>query len=268
MRRVFNRADAVAVRWADEQRRRRPSPWVWLQHRLFDRLVYAKVPEAFSGGLALAICGGAALEADLGRFFDGVGITVLQGYGLTEAAPIVSGGPVGRVEHGTVGYPHPETTARVADDGEILVSGPQGFRGYCHQPAATEATLRETTSSPGSVTAPRAARGSCPPRRCCQCVGLARGRHPCLPGCIGTAEHRQRRGDPDAEAAATCGRGPPPRRDRRALPLTGDARPWEPGRSCRSGRRRSPAGRNVTACGRPRGTAGSPARACAPPRKG
>ena len=141
-RRVFDRADAVAVRWADEQRTRRPSPWVRLQHRLFDRLVYAKVRDAFGGGLGLAICGGAALDADLGRFFDGVGITVLQGYGLTEAAPIVSGGPVGRVEHGTVGHVYPATTARVADDGEILVNGPQVFRGYWHQPAATGSTLR------------------------------------------------------------------------------------------------------------------------------
>ena len=155
LRRVFDRADTVAMRWADERRKPRPSPLVRLQHRLFDRLVYAKVRDAFGGRLALAICGGAALEADLGRFFDGAGITVLQGYGLTETSPIVSGGPVGRVEHGTVGHVYPATTTRVATDGEILVSGPQVFRGYWHQPAATEATLREGwlhTGDLGAVT--------------------------------------------------------------------------------------------------------------------
>lgn len=155
LRRVFDRATAVAVRWADEQRRARPSPWVRWQHRLFDRLVYAKVRDAFGGQLALAICGGAALDADLGRYFDGVGITVLQGYGLTEAAPIVSGGPPGQVEHGTVGHVYPATAVRVADDGEILVSGPQVFRGYWRNPAATAATLRDGwlhTGDLGAVT--------------------------------------------------------------------------------------------------------------------
>ncbi len=155
LRRVFDRASAVAVRWADEQKKLRPSPWMRLQRRLFDPLVYAKVRDAFGGKMTLAICGGAALQADLGRFFDGVGITVLQGYGLTETSPIVSGGPVGRVEHGTVGHVYPATTVRVAGDGEILVRGPQVFGGYWHQPAATDATIREGwlhTGDLGAVT--------------------------------------------------------------------------------------------------------------------
>ncbi len=139
--RIFDRAAAVARRWA-RARGGRPSPWLAVQHRLFDRLVYGRIREAFGGSLELAICGGAALDGDLARFFDGVGITVLQGYGLTEASPIVSGGPTGEVDHDTVGRLFPATTVRVADDDELLVRGPQVFAGYWHAPDAT-AAVRE-----------------------------------------------------------------------------------------------------------------------------
>ncbi|HSK23796.1 MAG TPA: long-chain fatty acid--CoA ligase [Egicoccus sp.] len=140
---IFDRAADVAVRWS-RARRSGPVPvGLRLQHALFDRLVYGKLRAAFGGELRLAICGGAPLAGDLARFFDGVGVTILQGYGLTEASPIVSGGPVDPVDHDTVGRLYPGTEVRIADDGEILVRGPQVFRGYRGDPQATAAILRD-----------------------------------------------------------------------------------------------------------------------------
>jgi long-chain acyl-CoA synthetase len=78
-----------------------------------------------------------------GKRFDGIGIPVLEGFGATETAPIVSGGPFAPLHHGTVGRPYPATTVRLAEDGEILVRGTQVFRGYRGDPDATAAALRD-----------------------------------------------------------------------------------------------------------------------------
>ncbi len=139
--RVFDRAADVARRWSRAKRGGGGSWGLRLQHRLFDRLVYGRLREAFGGELTLAICGGAPLDADLGRFFDGLGVTVLPGYGLTEASPIVSGGPVATVDYDTVGEVFPSTTVRLAEDGEILIAGPQVFGGYWRDPTASAEVL-------------------------------------------------------------------------------------------------------------------------------
>jgi long-chain acyl-CoA synthetase len=108
------------------------------EHALYDRLVYAKLRAATGGRVQYAVSGGAALGERLGHFFRGVGITVLEGYGLTETSPVIS---VNRPDHnkiGTVGPPIPSVTVRIADDGEILASGPNVFAGYWHNEAATK----------------------------------------------------------------------------------------------------------------------------------
>ena len=108
------------------------------EHALYDRLVYAKLRAATGGRVQYAVSGGAALGERLGHFFRGAGITVLEGYGLTETSPVIS---VNRPDHnkiGTVGPPVPSVTVRIADDGEILASGPNVFTGYWHNEAATK----------------------------------------------------------------------------------------------------------------------------------
>src|SRR5690606_5675004 len=75
--RIFDQAASVARRVGDRRAGARPSLWLRLQHRLFDRLVYGRIRAAFGGQLQLAICGGAALDPDISRFFEGVGITAL-----------------------------------------------------------------------------------------------------------------------------------------------------------------------------------------------
>jgi long-chain acyl-CoA synthetase len=106
-------------------------------HALYDRLVYSKLRAATGGRVQYAVSGGAALGERLGHFFRGAGITVLEGYGLTETSPVVSANLPSRNKIGTVGPPVPGVTVRIADDGEILVSGPNIFAGYWHNEAAT-----------------------------------------------------------------------------------------------------------------------------------
>jgi long-chain acyl-CoA synthetase len=154
---IFDRAMDVAQRISDGRRDgTRVSLVTRLQHRLFDRLVYRRLRDALGGEVTTVICGGAALAPEIGKRFDGIGIPVLEGFGATETAPIVSGGPFAPLHHGTVGRPYPATTVRLAEDGEILVQGPQVFRGYRGDPEATGIALRDGwyhTGDLGALTA-------------------------------------------------------------------------------------------------------------------
>ncbi|MFB7274330.1 AMP-dependent synthetase/ligase [Streptomyces sp. NPDC056244] len=111
------------------------------QHRVADALVYAKLREAFGGRLRAAISGSAALAPDIGYFFSGAGIHILEGYGLTEssAASFVNPGEAYRT--GTVGKPLPGTEVRIADDGEILLRSPGIMAGYHGLPEKTAEVL-------------------------------------------------------------------------------------------------------------------------------
>lgn len=106
-------------------------------HGLFDRLVYGKLRAALGGQARFAVSGGAPLGVRLSHFFRGVGVTILEGYGLTETAPVVACNTPSALKIGTVGRPMPGETVRIAEDGEILVKGPNLFRGYWHNEAAT-----------------------------------------------------------------------------------------------------------------------------------
>jgi long-chain acyl-CoA synthetase len=111
------------------------------KHHLADKLVYAKIREAFGGNLRACISGSAALAPDIGYFFAGAGIHILEGYGLTEssAASFVNPGEAYRT--GTVGKPLPGTEVRIADDGEILLCGPGIMEGYHGLPEKTAEVL-------------------------------------------------------------------------------------------------------------------------------
>ena len=116
-------------------------PALRLRHALFGRLVYRKLRAAAGGRVQYAISGGAPLGERLGHFFRGCGITVLEGYGLTETS---GGATVNRPGHhkiGTVGQPVPGVTTGIADDGEILLRGPSVFCGYWHDRAASAEVL-------------------------------------------------------------------------------------------------------------------------------
>ncbi|MFG2191583.1 AMP-dependent synthetase/ligase [Streptomyces sp. NPDC048639] len=112
-----------------------------VKHAVADKLVYAKLREAFGGRLRAAVSGSAALAPDIGFFFSGAGINILEGYGLTEssAASFVNPGETYRT--GTVGRPLPGTEVRIADDGEILLRGPGIMEGYHGLPDRTAEVL-------------------------------------------------------------------------------------------------------------------------------
>ncbi|WP_351227486.1 AMP-dependent synthetase/ligase [Streptomyces sp. NPDC002133] len=111
------------------------------KHKIADALVYSKLREAFGGRLRAAVSGSAALAPEIGFFFAGAGIHILEGYGLTEssAASFVNPGEAYRI--GTVGKPVPGCEVRIADDGEILLRGPGIMQGYHRLPEKTAEVL-------------------------------------------------------------------------------------------------------------------------------
>ncbi|GAB96933.1 long-chain acyl-CoA synthetase [Kineosphaera limosa] len=113
------------------------------QHKLFDIIVFSKLRAVMGGQVRYAVCGGAPLGPRLGHFFRGVGINVLEGYGLTETTAPTNVCVPGHIRIGTVGQPLPGVGIRIAEDGEILASGVGVFRGYYKNEEATRETFTE-----------------------------------------------------------------------------------------------------------------------------
>jgi long-chain acyl-CoA synthetase len=117
----------------------RTSVVVRTQHAIFDKLVYARLREALGGRCQYAVSGGAPLGDRLGHFYRGIGVNVLEGYGLTETTAALTVNLPDAQKVGTVGRPVQGTSVRVADDGELLFRGGQVFAGYWHNDEATAA---------------------------------------------------------------------------------------------------------------------------------
>ncbi len=139
--RIFNRAADVAIAHSRASENGTPGLILRAQHRVFSRLVYAKVRAALGGQCTFAISGGAPLGERLGHYFRGLGVTVLEGYGLTETTAALAVNLPSALKIGSVGRPFPGTSVRAADDGELLWRGGQVFTGYWNNPAATAAAL-------------------------------------------------------------------------------------------------------------------------------
>ena len=107
------------------------------QYRLADRILFRKLRTALGGRVRFLVSGGAPLNAEIARFFYGAGITVYEGYGLTEAGPVVSCNMPGRARLGSVGPALPQVEVKIADDGELCVRGPNIMLGYYHRPEDT-----------------------------------------------------------------------------------------------------------------------------------
>jgi long-chain acyl-CoA synthetase len=118
---------------------------------LLDRLVRAKVRARFGGRLKAAMSGGARLEPDVGRFFLALGLMIMQGYGQTEAGPVISANPPNAIRIDTVGRVLREVALRIAEDGEILVSGDLVMDGYWGLPEATAAVIRDGWLHTGDI---------------------------------------------------------------------------------------------------------------------
>ena len=102
-----------------------------IKHKILDRIVLSKIRDAFGGRIRFCISGGAPLSKDLAEFFSGIGILVLEGYGLTETCPVVTVNRIDKYKFGSVGLPLPGVSVKIADDGEILLKAPQvAHKGY------------------------------------------------------------------------------------------------------------------------------------------
>ncbi|MGQ0840668.1 AMP-dependent synthetase/ligase [Actinokineospora sp.] len=138
---IFDAAAATAIAFSEAEGK--AGLGLKLKHALFDRLVYSKLRAALGGKAKYAISGGAALGLRLTHFYRGIGLVVLEGYGLTETTASGTVNAPGNFKAGTVGQPLPGTTIRIAEDGEILIKGEQVFRGYWNNDAATKETMTE-----------------------------------------------------------------------------------------------------------------------------
>lgn len=149
--RIFDIAADTAIAYSKALDQGGPSLGLKLRHALFDRLVYRKLRAATGGRVVAAISGSAPLGEYLGHFFRGVGLPILEGYGLTETTAAIT---VNTLEHqrvGTVGRPIPGQSVRIADDGEILLKGSVVFRGYWKNPEATAEAIRDGWFHSGDI---------------------------------------------------------------------------------------------------------------------
>ncbi len=140
---VFARATETAIAWSQAQDTGGPSLVLRATHTVFDALVYRKLRAALGGHVQYAVSGGAPLGTRLGHFFRGIGVTVLEGYGLTETTAPATVNTPERVKIGTVGQPLPGVGIRIAEDGEVLIKGVNVFTGYHGNAAATAEAIRD-----------------------------------------------------------------------------------------------------------------------------
>jgi long-chain acyl-CoA synthetase len=148
---IFDRAERVAVAWSRAQDTGGPALGLNLQHKLFDALVYSKLRAAMGGKVTAALSGGAALGERLGHFFRGIGVTISEGYGLTETTGPATVSAPDTLKIGTVGRAASGSAVRISESGEIQVKGPQVFRGYWKNPQATAEVLRDGWFATGDV---------------------------------------------------------------------------------------------------------------------
>jgi long-chain acyl-CoA synthetase len=156
---AFDKAAEVAVKYAEALEHRAfglgpgPSAGLRMQHQLFEKLVYGKVRDAMGGRVRHAMSGGSGMDRRLGLFFEGAGVTIFEGYGLTESTAAATANPPERTRYGTVGLPIPGTTVHIAEDGEVWLHGGNIFQGYLGDPKATDAVLHDGWLATGDLGA-------------------------------------------------------------------------------------------------------------------
>jgi long-chain acyl-CoA synthetase len=135
---IFRKAAEVAIAYSENLDSKKFKPLLSLKHKLFDALVYSKIRNGLGGRVEAAISGGAPLGARLGHFYRGAGVTILEGYGLTETTAGATLNLSSELRIGSVGRPIPGTSIKIADDGEVLIGGDIVMRGYWQNDAANQ----------------------------------------------------------------------------------------------------------------------------------
>ncbi|MEI6205933.1 MAG: long-chain fatty acid--CoA ligase [Desulfuromonadales bacterium] len=130
---------------------KQPATLLKLKYRLADRLVFSKIRARFGGNMKLFCSGGAPLDKTINEFFWVIGIPIFEGYGLTETSPALSFNNFEHIRFGSVGVALEETEFKIADDGEILVKGPQVMAGYYNDPVATSEAIQDGWFKTGDI---------------------------------------------------------------------------------------------------------------------
>jgi len=148
---MFNWATRVAIAYSRALDTGKVSPALKAAHNTAQKLVLSKISDAMGGQCRYAISGGAPLGERLGHFYRGLGLTVLEGYGLTETTAPATVNIPDNVAIGSVGIPIAGTTVKIADDGEILIKGPNVFRAYRNNPEMTNEALVDDWFHTGDI---------------------------------------------------------------------------------------------------------------------
>ncbi|EOM77352.1 long-chain fatty acid--CoA ligase [Rhodococcus rhodnii] len=138
---IFEKASDTAIEFSKASEAGKVPLGLKIKHAVFDKLVYGKIKAALGGECDRAVSGGAALGARLGHFFNGVGVPVYEGYGLTETSAAITVNTTSAQRIGTVGRPLDGHSAKIAEDGELLVKGPVVFGGYWHNEEASKEAI-------------------------------------------------------------------------------------------------------------------------------
>ena len=148
---IFAGATAAAIAWSQARDSGAVPLGLRVRHAVFDKLVYAKLRDAMGGEIQYAVSGGAPLGTRLGHFFRGIGVTILEGYGLTETTAPATVNRPSAMRIGSVGLPLPGVDVRIADDGEILLRGVNVFRGYHANDEATASSIQDGWFRTGDI---------------------------------------------------------------------------------------------------------------------
>jgi len=140
-KKLFDWSIEVGKRYREAERSGGAGAVLSAQHSLADRLVLHKIRDLFGGNLRVAVTGAAPINPDILRFFDAAGVLVLEGWGMTETSTAATIATPDDFKFGTIGKPLPGVEVKIADDGEILVKGPNIFQGYYKNDEATSETL-------------------------------------------------------------------------------------------------------------------------------
>jgi long-chain acyl-CoA synthetase len=148
---IFYSAIKVGTEYAKAKKAGKVSLPLKIKNKLASKLVFKKLIERTGGNIRFFISGGAALSRELGEFFEAVGITIIEGYGLTESSPVISANRVDDYKFGSVGKPFPDVEVKIAPDGEILAKGPNIMQGYYKNKKETEETIKDGWLHTGDI---------------------------------------------------------------------------------------------------------------------